>query len=123
FVTSIVGPTDFTDPFYANNPNFSLALQLLTDSNAYPSGTNLADAVSPVYQVTTSSSPTIMFYGVSDAIVPISNGISLETALTTTSVTNSLHMYSGGHGDDWSAADRENLILNLEAFILLHLPL
>lgn len=123
FVANIVGPTDFTDPFYTDNPNFSLALQLLTDINAYPPGTNLAEAVSPVYQVSTNSSPTIMFYGVTDPIVPISNGITLETTLTNASVPNSLHTYIGGHGDDWSEADREDLILNLEAFILLHLPL
>jgi acetyl esterase/lipase len=123
FVANIVGPTDFTDPFYANNPNFSVVLQLLTNGSAYPPGINLAEAVSPFYQVSTSSSPTIMFYGIADPIVPISNGISLETALSNASVTNLFHSYNGGHGDDWSEADKLDLALNLESFILLYLPL
>jgi len=123
FVADIVGPTDFTDPFYANNPNFNLALLLLTDDNAYPSGTNLAEALSPVHQVSANSSPTIMFYGFTDPIVPINNGIALENVLTQRSVTNSLHIYPGGHGDDWTEGEKADLIQNLEAFMLLHLPL
>lgn len=123
FVADIVGPTDFTDPFFADNPNFPLALQLLTDAGAYPPGTNLAEALSPVFQVSASSSPTIMFYGLTDPIVPINNGIVLESTLTQASVTNSLHIYTGGHGDDWTAGDVEDLKTNLETFMLLHLAL
>lgn len=123
FVADIVGPTDFTDPFYADNPNFPFFLQLLTDSNAYPPGTNLAEELSPVHQVTTSSSPTIMFYGFSDPIVPISNAVTLKDALSQATISHSLHIYSGGHGDDWSEGQLEDLKNNLEAFILTHLPL
>lgn len=122
FVADIVGPADFTDPFYADNPNFNLALQLLTDHNAYPPDTDLAEELSPVYQVSASSSPSIMFYGYTDPIVPVNNGIALENALTQISVTNSLHIYPGGHGDDWTEGEKADLILNLEAFMLVHLP-
>ncbi|MCH9659684.1 MAG: alpha/beta hydrolase, partial [Bacteroidetes bacterium] len=38
FVANIVGPTDFTDPFYANDPSFPFVLSLLVDESAYPQG-------------------------------------------------------------------------------------
>jgi len=123
FVADIVGPTDFTDPFFANNPNFNIILQLLVDQSAYPSGTNLAEAVSPVYQVSATSPPTIMFYGDQDPIVPLSNGQTLETTLNAAGVENSLTIYTGGHGDDWSEADIVDLQLKLGTFMQAHLPL
>jgi acetyl esterase/lipase len=123
FVTNIVGPTDFTDPFYADNPDFNLVFPFLIDENAYPSGTNLFEAVSPVYQVSSTSSPTIIFYGNQDPLVPLSNGETLEATLNAAGVTNSLNVYEGGHGNDWSEADFLDLRLKLEAFMLFHLPL
>lgn len=123
FVADIVGPSDFTDPFYANNPNFELALQLLTDTNAYPQGSNLPEVLSPVYQVSVSTSPTILFYGNLDPIVPISNGFALENALNTTGINYSFTVYDGGHGDDWSITDIQDLQSKLEQFMLTHLPI
>ncbi len=123
FVADIVGPTDFTDPFYANDPNFPLALQLLTDASAYPAGTDLAVALSPALQVSPSSAPTILFYGNQDPIVPLTNGQSLATALNEESITHSFTVYEGGHGDDWSPEDLVDLQQKLEDFILTHLPI
>lgn len=123
FVADIVGPTDFTDPFFANNPNFNLILQLLVDQSAYPLGTNLVEAVSPVYQVSAISAPTIMFYGDQDPIVPLSNGQTLETTLNVTGIQNSLTIYAGGHGNDWSESDFEDLRFKLDVFMQAHLPL
>ncbi len=123
FVANIVGPTDFTDIFYADDPNFQLALSLLVDENAYPAGTNYAEAVSPVYQVTTISSPTILFYGDQDPLVPTSNGETLEAALNAASVSNSFNVYAGGHGDDWSLGDYLDLQVKLGGYIETYLPL
>jgi len=123
FVADIVGPTDFTDPFYANDPNFSLALQLLTDESAFPAGTDFAVALSPALQVSASSAPSILFYGNQDPLVPLTNGQALATALNTEGITNSFTVYNGGHGDDWSPADVLDLQQKLENFILIHLPL
>lgn len=123
FVADIVGPTDFTDPFYADDPGFLLALQLLTDESAFPEGTDFAVAMSPALQVSVSSAPTILFYGDQDPLVPLTNGQSLALALTSGSITNSFTVYEGGHGDDWSPADLVDLQQKLEGFILTHLPL
>jgi acetyl esterase/lipase len=123
FVANIVGPTDFTDPFYANSPNFQLAISLLVDENAYPQGTNFAEAVSPVYQVTSSSSPTILFYGDQDPLVPLSNGETLKAALNSASVPISFNVYAGGHGNDWSLGDYIDLQSKLGVYIETYLPL
>ncbi|MCR9182458.1 MAG: alpha/beta hydrolase [Flavobacteriaceae bacterium] len=123
FVADIVGPTDFTDPFYSNDPNFPLALQLLTDESAFPAGTDFAVALSPALQVSASSSPTILFYGDQDPLVPLTNGQSLASALNAAGIINSFTVYEGGHGDDWSPADVLDLQQKLESFILTHLPI
>lgn len=123
FVADIVGPTDFTDPFYADDPNFELALSLLVDASAYPPDTNLAEAVSPVYHVSVSSSPTLLFYGDQDPIVPLSNGTSLGQALDATAIENIFSVYEGGHGDDWSNEDKADLEAKLNAYVQAYLPL
>lgn len=120
-VCDIVGPSDFTDPFYANDPNFSLLFGLLVDEDAYPYGTNLPEATSPTFQVSGSSSPTIMFYGDQDPLVPLSNGQSLDAALSASKVDHNFTIYEGGHGDDWSPAALADLQAQLIAFINLHL--
>jgi acetyl esterase/lipase len=122
FVANIVGPTNFTDPFYANDPNFEQALELFVDESQYPDGINYAEAVSPVYQVNASVSPAVMFYGNTDPLVPLSNGSSLEMALSNRQISHSFTVYEGGHGDDWSAADFLNLQTQLSEYIDTYLP-
>ncbi len=123
FVADFVGPTDFTDPFFADDPNFALALSLLVDESAYPAGTNIAEAVSPVYQVSASSSPTLLFYGDQDPLVPLSNGESLDQALDDAGVDHVFTTYQGGHGDDWSLDDRADLEAKLAIYLESHLAL
>ena len=121
-VADIVGPTNFTDPFYANDPLFNLALSALVDESAYPLGANYAEVTSPALQVSNSSSPTILFYGNQDPLVPLSNGELLKTNLTNASVTNSFTVYDGGHGD-WDEASLLDLQVQLSNFIETHLPI
>lgn len=122
FVCDIVGPTNFTDPFYADDPLFEAALEFFVDESQYPDGTNYAEAVSPVYQVSSSSSPTIMFYGMDDPIVPLSNGQTLNSTLSDAMIDHSFTVYQGGHGDDWSAQSQEDLRMQLIGYINLYLP-
>ncbi|MAT89200.1 MAG: alpha/beta hydrolase [Flavobacteriaceae bacterium] len=122
FVADIVGPTDFTDPFYADDPNFDLLLQFLVDETQYPAGTDLAQATSPVYQVSASASPTIMFYGDADPLVPLTNGDRLDTTLSDAMIDHSYTIYEGGHGDDWSPESYIDLQVKLRAFITNYLP-
>lgn len=122
FICDIVGPTDFTDPFYTTNINFPILLSFLIDESAYPNGTNLAQAVSPVFQVNSNSSPTILFYGDEDPLVPLAYGQLLANNLSNAQVTNILTVYSGGHGN-WDTASLTNLQIQLSNFINSHLPI
>ena len=121
-VCDIVGPTDFTDPFYTENPSFEALLNALVDETAYPESTNFAEQLSPSLQVTNKSSPTILFYGDEDPLVPLSNGEKLHTELSNKLVTNSFTIYSGGHGN-WSDSLNLDLQLQLSSFIKEHLPI
>ncbi len=105
FVANIVGPSDFNDPFYEENFDIPTIIQTLTDPNAYPAGTDFLTELSPVSHVSTASSPTCMFYGNEDPLVPESNGTSLESKLNQFGVENTLRIYQGGHGDNWSFED------------------
>lgn len=120
-VGDIVGPTDFTDPFYADDPNFQVALNLLVDEDAYPKGTNYAEVISPALQVNENSSPSILFYGETDPIVPLSNGQRLQLALSNAQISHSFTVYEGGHGDDWSLANTLDLQMQLSEFIATYL--
>lgn len=122
-VGDIVGPTDFTDPFYSEDPNFAILLSLLVDESAYPAGTDYAVAVSPALQVTQQTSPTIMFYGNTDPLVPLTNGQTMQTALSDNLVTHSFTVYEGGHGDDWSEASYLDLQNQLSNFINMQLSI
>lgn len=120
-VADIVGPTNFTDPFYADNPLFGLALSALVDESAYPLGTNYAEATSPALITSNDSSPSILFYGNQDPLVPLSNGELLNTNLSNASINHSFTVYDGGHGD-WDEASLLNLQIQLTEFIDTYLP-
>ena len=122
FVVDIVGPTDFTHPFFSEDPNFELALALFVDESQYPPGTDYAQATSPVFNVSVSSSPVAMFYGDQDPLVPLDNGMALDSALTTNGIPHDFTIYAGGHGDDWSSADIEDLKEKISGFIIEYLP-
>lgn len=123
FVADVVGPTDFTDPFYADDPNFDILLNLLVDESQYEEGVDLAEAVSPSFQVSATSSPTIMFYGDNDPLVPVTNAYTLNSALVDTEIDNSLTIFSGGHGDDWSEAEIASMYTKISGYINTYLTI
>ncbi|GGG32630.1 lipase [Dokdonia pacifica] len=122
FVINIVGPSDFTDPFYTNDPTFNIALNLLVDEDQFPEGTNYAVANSPALQVTANSSPTLLFYGDQDPLVPLSNGMQLDSHLNTANVPHLFTVYQGGHGNDWSEESTLDLTLKSSEYINTYLP-
>lgn len=120
-IGDVVGPADFTDPYYSSEPLFPLAMALLTDATAYPAGTNLAEALSPALQVTASSSPTFLFYGETDTTVPLSNAHTLDAALTAHQVPHELTVYPGGHGN-WPDHDLGDAMEKISVAIDQYLP-
>lgn len=119
-VCSIVGPTDLSDPLYRNNKDFDLAIDYLVDENAYLGTKEFARAVSPFYHISNKSSATILFYGEEDELVPIRSGIAFKEKLDSVGISNSLTIFSGGHGD-WEKEENQTLQVKLKEFIDLHL--
>lgn len=119
-VADIVGPTDFTDPFYSENPGFQFLMAALVDESAYPPGTDYATILSPALQVSNESSPTSLFYGNADPLVPLSNANTLNTALNNAGVDHYLAVFEGGHGD-WAPIDIEFLKTEISTFINIYL--
>lgn len=96
-VCNIVGPADFTDPYYAHHPYYHFAgMYLIGDMKKHPEA---AIEVSPALQVTKDAPPTIMFYGGKDPVVPATQAERLKQKLDATDVPNEYHLYAnGGHG-------------------------
>ncbi len=122
-VADIVGPTDFTDPFYSENPNFGFLLAALIDESAYPTGTDYAVAVSPAFQLSNTTSPSLLFYGNADPLVPLTNGERLNSALNIAGVNHNFSVYQGGHGDNWSQADYTDLQNQISQYINTYLEI
>ena len=96
-VGGIVGPTNFTDPAYLNNTNPELEALL----GAYASGTPIEflEEISPLYNVKSSSPPTILFYGGQDPLIPTTQGTDLRDKLDALGVFNEFTLYpNAGHG-------------------------
>jgi len=115
-VCSIVGPTNLADEVYLNSTNQELRdliFQFGTDID-------LLKNVSPLYNVKTSSPPTILFYGAQDPLIPVSQGIDLNDKLSELNVTHEFTLYpNGGHG--WIGLDLLDTSIKLKTFIENHL--
>lgn len=122
FVANIVGPADFTDPFYADELGFDIYIDALTDESAYPENTNYSEVLSPAVVVSASSSPTLQFYGDTDPLVPLTNGQRLDTALSNFGIPHLFTIYEGGHGD-WNPESFLDLQQKVGSYIDLYLPI
>ncbi len=102
-VCSIVGPTNFTDTNYINNPNYSnfaTAMQLITGVS-YVDNPAYYEELSPYHVVTNTAPPTIFFYGGQDELIPTSQGIDMHAKLDELGVINEFTLYENeGHGWD-----------------------
>lgn len=117
-VASLVGPTNFTDPNYTNdtiNPLYDQFYLSLT-GQSYTDNPAIFQQISPFWRVTASAPPTILFYGNTDPLVPITQGQDMHTKLDALSVYNEFTLYNGGHGD-WVTADQLDAYTKLIAFI------
>jgi len=100
-VCSIVGPANFTDPAYYDNVLYQPVFQLFGNPSI-----EFLESASPYHRATTSSPPTLLFYGGMDPLVPTSQGVDMDAPLTTLGVPHEFHFYpEEGHG--WEG---ENLL-------------
>lgn len=100
-VCSIVGPTNFTDANYIENPEYSdflTAIQFLTGQSVTLNPSYYED-LSPLHVVIASAPPTILFYGGLDELVPTSQGIDLNNKLNELNIIHEFTLYEHeGHG-------------------------
>lgn len=117
-VGSIVGPTNFTDPAYLESQN-PVILELI-DTFGVDTSTVFLESISPYHQATSTSAPTILFYGGIDPLIPNTQGTFMRDKLDELNVTNQFVFYPNeGHG--WIGNNLLDTSIKLEAFIELHL--
>ncbi len=118
-VVNIVGPTDFTDPYYRDNSNFQVFLDKLIDKNNYENGSDVPMALSPAQQVNTYTPPMINFYGNTDQLVALSQLERLEDGLKANNIPYESTIYDGGHAN-WNAEQYKDLLTKTKAFLEQH---
>lgn len=117
-VCSVVGPTNFTDPAYLNNTNTEL--QELLDNLTIDTSTAFLEEVSPYHRATTTSPPTILFYGGVDPLIPTTQGTAMRDKLEELNVAHQFTLYPDeGHG--WIGLNLLDTSVKLKAFIETHM--
>ena len=114
-VCSIVGPANFTDPNYLNNTSLS-GLYLAVAGQAYSQNPTFFVNASPYHKATSASPPTLLLYGNSDPLVPITQGQDLHSKLDQLGIYNEFTLYNGGHGN-WSNTDLIDAYSKITVFI------
>lgn len=119
-VCNSVGPADFTDPSYINNPLYLYGLSSLVGTQTYQQNPALYAEVSPALKVTATSPKTISFYGDQDPLIPATQGGRLHEKLNQFGVYNEFTLYAGeGHGG-WNAVNNLDYLQKIIAFINNH---
>jgi len=114
-VCSIVGPTNFTDPAYTDNP-VSASFFGSVAGDSYANNPALHEQLSPLLRANSAAPPTLMFYGNQDPVVPLNQGIDLRNKLDELGVYYEFTLYNGGHGN-WSAEDLTDANTKLVTFV------
>ncbi len=113
-VCSVVGPTNFTDPAYLNNTD--PALQEIINTFGIDASTSFLEEVSPYHRATSTSPPTILFYGGQDPLIPTTQGTAMRDKLEELNITHEFTLYPNeGHG--WVGLNLFDTSLKLKDFI------
>jgi acetyl esterase/lipase len=114
-VVDIVGPTNFTDINYTNNPEWIKQYFAITGLN-YFDNIDYFKSISPLFKATASAPPTIMLYGNADPLIPTTQGQDLQAKLNDLGVYNEFNLYNGGHGN-WAPTDQLDAYTKMVNFI------
>ncbi len=115
-VCSIVGPANLADEAYATSENQELRDLIFQ----FGEDIDVLKSVSPLYRLTASAPPTILFYGGQDPLIPNSQGMDLNQKLGELGVAHEFTLYpNGGHG--WIGLDLLDTSVKLKAFTEKHL--
>jgi len=123
FVCNLSGPTNFKDSFYQEIPNFQAQMDFLVDEDAYPDNADLVRLLSPALQVNWCSSPTLIFHGRNDTIVPFSNARKLKRKLNNKGIPKKLVKFVGVGHANWDNSVMEVVEFKLKRFMNRHFPI
>lgn len=121
-VCTLGAPTDFTHSAFQDRPDFEAEFDLLVDEDAYPPNYNLTRRLSPALQVTCDSSPTLIFHGRNDGIVPLANARKLKRKLSQHGVIKKLTHFDAGHSN-WNEDIMDVVELKLKRFMRRNFPI
>ena len=114
-VCSIVGPTNFTDQNYLNNPVLS-NMYFVVAGQTYANNPVFFQNASPLLKATSTAPPTLLLYGNADPLVPTTQGVDMKNKLTQLGVYNEFTLYNGGHGN-WSQPDLLDAYAKIIGFV------
>ena len=117
-VVDFFGPTDMADlyKFYSSGYVNQNAIQVLMGGTPSTNSV-LYEQSSPFYYVTSQSSPTIIFHGNMDNVVPVAQSITLSNKLSSNGVANELIRYPNAGHELWSPAIMNEAIVKIESFL------
>lgn len=121
-VGNIFGPSIISDWSWYNSTNLLLGAfmgDILSEYVGQSWDTTAYNAVSPYWNISSSSQPTITFHGNLDPIVPVYQSQWMHGKLNTLGVTNEYYEYVAFHGFDNTQSD--DIINKLVAFFKTHI--
>ncbi len=116
-ICNVVGPSDLTDPSFDTSITQDIFIPALIGNVGEPEKTNLLNEVSPAKYVTSTSPPTISFYGDEDPLVPETQLPLLHDALDNKGVYNQGTLYHGNTHGEWQQNWTNDLVLKFAQFV------
>lgn len=116
-VINIVGPADLNDPGFKNYADYTFVEKHLIDPKIIGTKTTLMNFGSPVHWISTTSAPTLSYYGMNDRIVPLSQMKILDSVLNKNNVYHESYEFSGDHVGWEKDSNAEFLIQKTDEFL------
>jgi len=121
-VGNFFGPSNISDWTWYNSNNIFLGAKVgdvLSEYVGQAWDSTLYKSVSPYWNITASTQPTIIFHGTLDPIVPVQQSQLLKNKLNSLNVPNEYHEYLAFHGFD--ATQTTDVIAKMVAFFKKHM--
>lgn len=117
-VVDFFGPTDMADlhNFYRWGSEQQNAIQILMNGSPNTNSA-LYENSSPINYVTGQSSPTIIFHGNMDNVVPVAESISLSNKLNSIGVANEMIRYPNLGHEVWALPIMNEAFTKVDAFL------
>lgn len=119
---SIFGPTIINDWEWYNSVNLWLGAyvgDILTEYVGLPWNDDVYESVSPYWNITSESQPTIIFHGSADVIVPVYQSHWMHGKLKELNVPTEYHEYFASHG--FNDTQNEEVVSKMVTFFEKHI--